>query len=52
MEVYLSKDAHVQNEIRPQFTFFNRVYYVVLIILDKNGKENVYFGYFKLILEC
>ena len=39
-------------EVRPQFTFFNRVFYVVLIILVKNGRKNVYFGYFRLILEC
>jgi hypothetical protein len=34
---------NVLNEFRPQFSFYNRVHSGILIILEKKGKENVYF---------
>ncbi len=33
---------NVQNDVRPQISLHNRVYYVILIILEKKAKENVF----------
>ena len=32
-----------RNEVRPQFFLHSRVFYVILIILDKKSRENIQF---------